>query len=81
MEAKTEQKKLIVLKKPQGEISQYASYGMIKWGVDDYGKKYVKWGGERMVADVSGGRGRRKRRKKKGRGRTNGRRKMIYYFF
>ena len=44
MEAKTEQKKLIVLKKPQGEISQYASYGMIKWGVDDYGKKYVKWG-------------------------------------
>ena len=44
MEAKTEQKKLIVLKKPQGEISQYASHGMIKWGVDDYGKKYVKWG-------------------------------------
>ena len=44
MEAKTEQKKLIVLKKPQGEISIYASYGMMKWGVDDYGKKYVKWG-------------------------------------
>ena len=44
MEAKTEQKKLIVLKKPQGEISIYASYDMMKWGVDDYGKKYVKWG-------------------------------------
>ena len=44
MEAKTEQKKLIVLKKPQGEISIYASCGMMKWGVDDDGRKYVKWG-------------------------------------
>ena len=41
-------------------------------------EKICEVGGERMVAGVSGGRG---RRKKKGRGRTNGRRKMIYYFF
>ena len=44
MEAKTEHKKLIVLKTPQGEINQYASYGMMKWGVDDNGRKFVKWG-------------------------------------
>ena len=52
MEAKTEQKKLIVLKAPQGEINVYASYGLMTWGVDNNGKKFVKWGeNEWMPAD------------------------------
>ena len=38
MEAKTEQKKLIVLKAPQGEINVYASYGLMTWGVDNNGR-------------------------------------------
>ena len=43
MEAKTESKK-IILEAPQGEVIQFASYGLMKWGVDESGKKFVKWG-------------------------------------
>ena len=34
---------LVVLRKPQGEITQIASYGLMKWGKDESGKTYVQW--------------------------------------
>ena len=37
------------LKKPKGEVSQYASYGMMKWGKDEDGKIFIKWGDEEWL--------------------------------
>ena len=42
MEAKKQTLKLQI-KKPKGEIKQFASYGLMEWGEDESGKKFVRW--------------------------------------
>ena len=42
MEAKKTTPKLQI-KKPKGEIKQFASYGLMEWGEDESGKKFVRW--------------------------------------
>ena len=44
MEPKTEKIIIKILKRPHGEVTQFASWGLMAWGVDESGKKYVKWG-------------------------------------
>ena len=45
MESITEKKLsvVLVLKKPHGEIKKIASYGLMQWGEDEFGKKFIRW--------------------------------------
>ena len=45
MESITEKKLsvVLVLKKPHGEVTKIASYGLIQWGEDEFGKKFIRW--------------------------------------
>ena len=42
MEGKKQTLKLQI-KKPKGEIKKFASYGLMEWGEDESGKKFVRW--------------------------------------
>ena len=42
MEAKKQTLKLQI-KKPKGEIKKFTSYGLMEWGEDESGKKFVRW--------------------------------------
>ena len=43
MESITEKKLsvVLVLKKPHGEVTKIASYGLMQWGEDESGKKFI----------------------------------------
>ena len=43
---KTEAKELKILRKPQGEVKIFAMFGLMSWGADETGRKFVKWGQE-----------------------------------
>ena len=76
MESINKEKKLsvmLVLKKPHGEVKQIANYGLMKWGEDESGKKFVKWHDSEWLPSVlEFEKKRRKRRRKR-------RRKIIFY--
>ena len=55
MEPINKEKKLsvmLVLKKPHGEVKQIANYGLMKWGEDESGKKFVKWHDSEWLSSV-----------------------------
>ena len=48
-QTKIETKELKILRKPQGEVEIFAMFGLMAWGVDETGRKFVKWGQELWV--------------------------------
>ena len=76
MEAKTEKKTIIkILKRPHGKVIQFASWGLMAWGVDESGRKYVKWGNDEEWSPACPKEKEEEKEEKKRRKR----RKMIYF--
>ena len=48
-QTKTDSKQFKILRKPQGEVKIFAMFGLMSWGADETGRKFVKWGQESWV--------------------------------